>query len=87
MSFNQPRGDKNEPSQHRKLGRSGNAALQRNYSGGGGKGGGGGGSTTAPPSSSSSSSNMVFRSRNYNAVLYCLRQVLKAKLGVTQWDI
>ncbi|XP_024993135.1 uncharacterized protein LOC112526925 isoform X2 [Cynara cardunculus var. scolymus] len=29
----------------------------------------------------------VFRSRNYNAVLYCLRQVLKAKLGVTQWDI
>ncbi|KVI07772.1 Ribosomal protein L18, bacterial-type, partial [Cynara cardunculus var. scolymus] len=59
MSFNQPRGDKNEPSHHRKLGRSGNAALQRNYSGGGGKGGGGGGSTTAPPSSSSSSSNMI----------------------------
>ncbi|XP_024982424.1 eukaryotic translation initiation factor 4G isoform X2 [Cynara cardunculus var. scolymus] len=61
MSFNQSRGDKNEPPQHRKLGRSGNAALQRNYSGGGGKGGGGGGSTTAPPSSSSSSSNRSFK--------------------------
>lgn len=61
MSVNQSRGDKNEPPQYRKLGRSGNAALQRNYSGGGGKGGGGGGSTTAPPSSSSSSSNRSFK--------------------------
>ena len=52
MSVNQSRGDKNEPSQNRRSGRSGNPAAQRNFQGGGGKGGGGGGSTNAPPSSS-----------------------------------
>ncbi|XP_024987389.1 eukaryotic translation initiation factor 4G-like isoform X3 [Cynara cardunculus var. scolymus] len=51
MSVNQSRGDKNEPSQNRRSGRSGNPASQRNFQGGGGKGGGGG-STNAPPSSS-----------------------------------
>ncbi|KAJ9558450.1 hypothetical protein OSB04_013064 [Centaurea solstitialis] len=55
MSVNQSRGDKNEPPQYRKFGRSGgNAPLQRNYSGGKGGGGGGNTTTTAPPSSSSS---------------------------------
>ncbi|KAI3719342.1 hypothetical protein L6452_20239 [Arctium lappa] len=55
MSVNQSRGDKNEPSQNRRSGRSGNPASQRNFQGGGGgggKGGGGAGSTNAPPSSS-----------------------------------
>ncbi|XP_071741492.1 eukaryotic translation initiation factor 4G-like isoform X2 [Rutidosis leptorrhynchoides] len=53
MSVNQSRGDKNEPSQYRRSGRSGNPNSPRNYSGGGGGGGKGGGgtSTTAPPSS------------------------------------
>ncbi|KAJ9558468.1 hypothetical protein OSB04_013082 [Centaurea solstitialis] len=57
MSVNQSRGDKNEPPQYRKFGRSGgNAPLQRNYSGGKGGGGGGNTTTTAPPSSSSNRS-------------------------------
>lgn len=71
MSVNPSRGDKNEPPQYRRTGRSGNSSAQRNYSGGGGKvggggggGGGGGSSTTAPPSSSSFSSNRSFKKVN-----------------------
>lgn len=67
MSVNQSRGDKNEPPQHRRLGRSGNSSFGRNYSGGGGKGGGGGGNTTAPPSSSSFSYNRSFKKVVNNA--------------------
>ncbi|KAI3511288.1 hypothetical protein L1887_18437 [Cichorium endivia] len=67
MSVNQSRGDKNEPQQYRRLGRSGNASSQRNYSGGSGKGGGGGGSTTAPPSSSSYFSQRSFKKTNNHA--------------------
>ncbi|KAL7615598.1 hypothetical protein Lser_V15G03124 [Lactuca serriola] len=70
MSVNQSKGDKNEPQQYRRVGRSGNSSLPRNYSGGGGKGGGGGGgggSNTAPPSSSSYSSQRSFKKTNNHA--------------------